>query len=60
MAAFFLLLWAVYQLRILQLRRQFAIGLDARVNERTRIARELHDTFAANFARTHVPVPGSS
>jgi signal transduction histidine kinase len=44
-AAFFLLLWALYQLRILQLRRQFAIGLDARVNDRTRIARELHDTL---------------
>jgi signal transduction histidine kinase len=44
-AAFFLMLWAIYQLRILQLRRQFAIGLEARVNERTRIARELHDTL---------------
>lgn len=44
-AAFFLLLWAIYQLRILQLRRQFAIGLEARVKERTRIARELHDTL---------------
>ena len=44
-AAFLLLLWAIYQLRILQLRRQFAIGLEARVNERTRIARELHDTL---------------
>jgi signal transduction histidine kinase len=44
-AAFLLLLWALYQLRILQLQRQFAIGLEARVNERTRIARELHDTL---------------
>ena len=43
--AFLILLWAIYQLRILQLRRQFAIGLEARVNERTRIARELHDTL---------------
>ena len=43
--AFFFLLWAIYRLRILQLRRQFAIGLEARVNERTRIARELHDTL---------------
>ena len=48
-AGFFFLLWAVYQLRILQLRRQFAIGLDARVNERTRIARELHDTLLQTF-----------
>ena len=44
-AAFLLLLWAFYQLRLRQLRRQFAIGLEARVNERTRIARELHDTL---------------
>jgi signal transduction histidine kinase/ligand-binding sensor domain-containing protein len=44
-AAFFLMLWAIYQFRIFQLRRQFAIGLEARVNERTRIARELHDTL---------------
>jgi signal transduction histidine kinase/streptogramin lyase len=44
-AAFLLLLAAAYQLRIRQLRWQFAIGLEARVNERTRIARELHDTL---------------
>jgi signal transduction histidine kinase/ligand-binding sensor domain-containing protein len=44
-AAFLLLLWAVYRLRIFQLRRQFAIRLEARVNERTHIARELHDTL---------------
>jgi signal transduction histidine kinase/ligand-binding sensor domain-containing protein len=44
-ALFLLLLWAVYQLRVRQLQRQFAIGLEARVNERMRIARELHDTL---------------
>jgi signal transduction histidine kinase/ligand-binding sensor domain-containing protein len=38
-------LWVLYQLRIQQLQRQFNIGLEARVNERTRIARELHDTL---------------
>jgi ligand-binding sensor domain-containing protein/signal transduction histidine kinase len=38
--AFLAFLWAIYQLRVQQLRRQFAI----RVIERTRIARELHDT----------------
>lgn len=43
--AFLLLLWAIYQFRVQQLRRQFEIGLEARVNERTRIARELHDTL---------------
>ena len=45
LAAFLLLLWAAYYLRVQQLHRQFAIGLEARVNERTRIARELHDTL---------------
>lgn len=40
-----LLALAVYQLRVQQLHRQFNIGLEARVNERTRIARDLHDTL---------------
>ena len=48
-AAFLALLWALYQLRIQQLRHQFAIGLEARVTERTRIARELHDTLLQSF-----------
>lgn len=48
-AAFLALLWSIYQLRLQQLQRQFNIGLDARVNERTRIARELHDTLLQNF-----------
>jgi len=39
------LLWGTYQLRVQQLQSQFNIGLEARVNERTRIARELHDTL---------------
>jgi signal transduction histidine kinase/ligand-binding sensor domain-containing protein len=38
-------LWGLYQLRVRQLQQQFAIGIEARVNERTRIARELHDTL---------------
>jgi len=45
-AAIFLgLLWAVYRLRVRQLHHQFEMTLDARVGERTRIARELHDTL---------------
>jgi ligand-binding sensor domain-containing protein/signal transduction histidine kinase len=43
--ALFALLWCIYQLRVKQLNRQFNIALEARVNERTRIARELHDTL---------------
>jgi signal transduction histidine kinase len=44
-AAFLALLWAAYQLRVRQLHHQFDMTLEARVSERTRIARELHDTL---------------
>jgi signal transduction histidine kinase/ligand-binding sensor domain-containing protein len=47
--AFLAMLWAVYQLRLRQVRLQFAAGLEQRVNERTRIARELHDTLLQSF-----------
>jgi signal transduction histidine kinase/ligand-binding sensor domain-containing protein len=43
--AVLLLLWIAYRLRVQQLERRFAVGLEARVNERTRIARDLHDTL---------------
>jgi len=39
------LLWAAYQWRVRQLHHEFEMTLDARVGERTRIARELHDTL---------------
>jgi signal transduction histidine kinase len=42
---FLALLWAVYQWRVRQLQRQFDMTLEARVGERTRIARDLHDTL---------------
>jgi signal transduction histidine kinase/ligand-binding sensor domain-containing protein len=47
--AFVGLLWAVYRLRLHQMQRQFAFGLEARVGERLRIARELHDTLLQSF-----------
>ena len=40
-----MLLWAAYQWRIRQLAHQFNRTLEARVSERTRIARDLHDTL---------------
>jgi signal transduction histidine kinase len=43
------LLWVAYQLRVRQVARQFNRTLDARVAERTRIARELHDTLLQSF-----------
>jgi len=39
------LLWVAYQWRVRQLQQQFDMTLEARVGERTRIARELHDTL---------------
>jgi ligand-binding sensor domain-containing protein/signal transduction histidine kinase len=47
--AFVALLWAVYQLRLHQLGRRFNMMLEERVGERTRIARELHDTLLQTF-----------
>ena len=50
LAAVFLgLLWAAYQLRVRQLHHEFAVTLEARVAERTRIARDLHDTLLQSF-----------
>jgi signal transduction histidine kinase/ligand-binding sensor domain-containing protein len=49
LAVFLALLLALYQLRLRQLAQQFNITLEARVNERTRIARELHDTLLQSF-----------
>jgi len=48
-AAFLVLLAAFYQLRLRQVRRQFDMRLEERVNERTRIARDLHDTLLQSF-----------
>ena len=48
-ALFFALLWAAYQLRVRQLHHQFEMTLEARVGERTRIARDLHDTLLQSF-----------
>ena len=43
------LLWAAYQLRVRQLAAQFNLRLEERVSERTRIARELHDTLLGSL-----------
>jgi signal transduction histidine kinase/ligand-binding sensor domain-containing protein len=39
------MLWVAYQWRVRQLQHQFDMTLEARVGERTRIARDLHDTL---------------
>ena len=43
--AFLGLLWMLYEYRLRQVTQDFNIGLAERVDERTRIARELHDTL---------------
>jgi signal transduction histidine kinase len=48
-AAFLGVLWGLYRLRLQQMARQFNIRMEARVKERTRIARDLHDTLLQSF-----------
>jgi len=43
------LLWAAYQWRVRRLHHQFDMTMEARISERTRIARELHDTLLQGF-----------
>jgi signal transduction histidine kinase len=42
---FLALLWVAYQFRVRHLQRQYNMRVEERVEERTRIARELHDTL---------------
>ena len=46
---FLLLLFAAYDYRLRQIARQFNMRLEERVGERTRIARELHDSLLQGF-----------
>ena len=48
-AAFLALLWALYRFRLHQIAQEFNIRLEERVGERTRIARDLHDTLLQSF-----------
>jgi len=48
-AAFLALLWAVYRYRLHQIAQEFNVRLEERVHERTRIARDLHDTLLQSF-----------
>ena len=43
------LFWALYRFRLRQIAHAFNVRLDERVSERTRIARELHDTLLQSF-----------
>lgn len=44
-AAFFLLLWFIYRMRVRQVARAMSTRFDERLSERTRIARDFHDTY---------------
>ena len=48
-ASLLLLLWGLYRYRLHQVARQFNLRMEERVHERTRIARELHDTLLQSF-----------
>jgi ligand-binding sensor domain-containing protein/signal transduction histidine kinase len=48
-AAVLVLLWGAYELRVRQLHHEFDMTMEARVGERTRIARDLHDTILQSF-----------
>jgi signal transduction histidine kinase len=48
-AAFLALLWGLYRYRLHQIAREFNVRLEERVGERTRIARDLHDTLLQSF-----------
>src|SRR5262249_10365102 len=47
--AFFAMLWAMYRYRVRQIAYVYDTRAQARVDERTRIARELHDTLLQSF-----------
>lgn len=42
-------IWCAHQLRVRHLRREFNAQLEGRVDERLRLARELHDTLLQSF-----------
>ena len=42
---FFSILWAIFRIRLRQIRAGISARFDERLDERTRLAREIHDTF---------------
>lgn len=46
---FYALLWSLYRRRMQRLAHDYTVRAEERVNERTRIARELHDTLLQNI-----------
>jgi signal transduction histidine kinase/ligand-binding sensor domain-containing protein len=48
-AAILALLWGLYRYRLHQIAREFSVRMEERVGERTRLARDLHDTLLQGF-----------
>jgi len=48
-ASILVLLWALYRYRLYQFKHEFNTRLEERVSERSRIARDLHDTLLQSF-----------
>jgi signal transduction histidine kinase len=48
-AALLAAIWGLYRYRLRQIAHEFNVRLEERVGERTRIARDLHDTLLQNF-----------
>jgi signal transduction histidine kinase/streptogramin lyase len=48
-SALLIFIWSLYRYRIGQLRYRYQLRLEERVGERTRLARELHDTLLQSF-----------
>jgi signal transduction histidine kinase len=48
-SVFLALLWGLYRFRLRQIAREFNVRMEERVGERTRIARDLHDTLLQSF-----------
>src|SRR4029077_18257903 len=59
-AVFLALISALYRLRLRQAAQQFNMRLEERVNERTRIARDLHDTLLQSLAGVSLQLDGIS
>ena len=43
------ILWGLHRYRVYQVAREFNVRIEERVNERTRLARDLHDTLLQSF-----------
>jgi signal transduction histidine kinase len=60
LVAFVFLLWAMHRIRLRHVERRFNETLEVRIQERTRIAQELHDTLLQSFQALLLRLQGIS